>query len=217
MQTRTFGRLGWPVTEIGYGMWGMGGWSGIGRRGVARRARPVRRARLQLLRHRLGLRRRPQRAVARPDAAPAPGPAPVRRHEGAAEEPAVARDAPRTRWPTCSRPITSASTPRRASEPGRGDDRPAAVARLDRRVGRRRRAGAGGRGSEAGGTDPGFGISINRWEPANVLRRARDRRSSTPCRWSTTSSTRRPRTSCSPRARAWTWRSSRACRSTRAA
>jgi aryl-alcohol dehydrogenase-like predicted oxidoreductase len=28
MQTRLFGRLGWPVSEIGYGLWGMGGWSG---------------------------------------------------------------------------------------------------------------------------------------------------------------------------------------------
>jgi aryl-alcohol dehydrogenase-like predicted oxidoreductase len=28
MRFRTFGRLGWPVAEIGYGMWGMGGWSG---------------------------------------------------------------------------------------------------------------------------------------------------------------------------------------------
>src|SRR5262245_49008961 len=28
MHTRTFGRLGWPVTEVGYGLWGMGGWSG---------------------------------------------------------------------------------------------------------------------------------------------------------------------------------------------
>jgi aryl-alcohol dehydrogenase-like predicted oxidoreductase len=28
MQTRTFGRLGWPVSEIGYGLWGMGGWTG---------------------------------------------------------------------------------------------------------------------------------------------------------------------------------------------
>ena len=25
---RTFGRLGWQVSEIGYGLWGMGGWSG---------------------------------------------------------------------------------------------------------------------------------------------------------------------------------------------
>lgn len=28
MEYRTFGRLGWRVSEIGYGMWGMGGWSG---------------------------------------------------------------------------------------------------------------------------------------------------------------------------------------------
>ena len=28
MQTRRFGRLGWQVSEIGYGMWGMGGWTG---------------------------------------------------------------------------------------------------------------------------------------------------------------------------------------------
>jgi aryl-alcohol dehydrogenase-like predicted oxidoreductase len=28
MQYRTFGRLGWSVSEIGYGMWGMAGWTG---------------------------------------------------------------------------------------------------------------------------------------------------------------------------------------------
>ena len=28
MQYRTFGRLGWQVSEIGFGTWGMGGWSG---------------------------------------------------------------------------------------------------------------------------------------------------------------------------------------------
>ena len=28
MQYRTFGRTGWKVSEIGYGMWGMGSWSG---------------------------------------------------------------------------------------------------------------------------------------------------------------------------------------------
>ena len=28
MHTRTFGRLGWPVSEVGYGLWGMGGWTG---------------------------------------------------------------------------------------------------------------------------------------------------------------------------------------------
>jgi aryl-alcohol dehydrogenase-like predicted oxidoreductase len=28
MKTRTFGRLGWQVSEIGYGMWGLAGWTG---------------------------------------------------------------------------------------------------------------------------------------------------------------------------------------------
>ena len=28
MQQRTFGRTGWSVSEVGYGMWGMGAWSG---------------------------------------------------------------------------------------------------------------------------------------------------------------------------------------------
>ena len=28
MQYRRFGRLGWPVSEIGYGMWGLAGWTG---------------------------------------------------------------------------------------------------------------------------------------------------------------------------------------------
>ena len=28
MRTRRFGRTGWQVSEIGYGMWGMGGWTG---------------------------------------------------------------------------------------------------------------------------------------------------------------------------------------------
>jgi aryl-alcohol dehydrogenase-like predicted oxidoreductase len=28
MHTRTFGRLGWQVSEVGYGLWGVGGWTG---------------------------------------------------------------------------------------------------------------------------------------------------------------------------------------------
>jgi aryl-alcohol dehydrogenase-like predicted oxidoreductase len=28
MRTRTFGKTGWTVGEVGYGMWGMASWSG---------------------------------------------------------------------------------------------------------------------------------------------------------------------------------------------
>ena len=28
MRNRTYPRTGWQVSEIGYGMWGMGGWTG---------------------------------------------------------------------------------------------------------------------------------------------------------------------------------------------
>ena len=28
MRERRFGRTGWRVSEVGYGMWGMGGWTG---------------------------------------------------------------------------------------------------------------------------------------------------------------------------------------------
>lgn len=28
MQYRTFGRIGWQVSDVGYGMWGIGGWTG---------------------------------------------------------------------------------------------------------------------------------------------------------------------------------------------
>jgi aryl-alcohol dehydrogenase-like predicted oxidoreductase len=36
VNNRPFGRLGWPVSEVGYGMWGMGGWTGSDDRESAR-------------------------------------------------------------------------------------------------------------------------------------------------------------------------------------
>ena len=56
---RTFGRTGWSVSEIGYGMWGLAGWTGSDDAEYAGDTRAGRRAGLQLLRHGLGLWRRP--------------------------------------------------------------------------------------------------------------------------------------------------------------
>ena len=95
---------------------GWPGWTGSDDDETIGRARAGRRARLQLLRHRLGLRRRPQRAAARP-----PGAQPSRQ----ASSTSPPRSRPRTasgprgagsRSTTASRPTTSASMPRRACE-----------------------------------------------------------------------------------------------------
>src|SRR5262249_13101101 len=60
----------------------------------------------------------------------------------------------------------------------------------------------------------GVGVSVNRWEPANVVRTLRTGLIDA-ARSSTTSSTRPRRTSYSPCAGSWASRSSPACRSTR--
>ncbi len=48
MRSRRFGRTGWQVSEIGYGMWGMGGWTGSDDEESLRALDRVFRARLQL-------------------------------------------------------------------------------------------------------------------------------------------------------------------------
>ena len=65
MQYRVFGRTKWRVSEIGYGMWGMAGWTGSDDEESRSVAGSRRRAGLQFLRHRLGLRRRQEREAAR--------------------------------------------------------------------------------------------------------------------------------------------------------
>ena len=94
MRERVMGRLGWPVGEIGYGMWGLAGWSG-GRDDDE--LAPV----ASTWRSQLGCNffdtawaygARAQRAAARPAACRGhPGPAAVRRDQDPAEEPPVAR------------------------------------------------------------------------------------------------------------------------------
>ena len=65
MKYRRFGRTGWQVSEVGYGMWGIAGWTGSDDDDRSRALAAVGRARLQLLRHGVGVRRRAQRAAPR--------------------------------------------------------------------------------------------------------------------------------------------------------
>ena len=143
MRYRTFGRTGWQVSEIGYGMWGMGGWTGSDDEESLRAL---------------------DRALALGcnffDTAWAYGQGKsetllgeaLRAHRGAAAYVATKIPPKNMKWPGkaeypvaghLSAAITSASTPRRASQNlGVRHDRPAAVPRLERRLGRRRRAGS---------------------------------------------------------------------------
>ena len=66
MNYRRFGRTDWQVSEIGYGMWGMGGWTGSDDEESLRLIATLRRSRLQLLRYRVGVRRREKRGTAGP-------------------------------------------------------------------------------------------------------------------------------------------------------
>ena len=77
-----------------------GAWAGGPTRTTTSRggARPGRRARLQLLRHRVGVRQRQERAAPRRDAAAPSGARAVRRDQGPAEEHDVARRRDYVRW-----------------------------------------------------------------------------------------------------------------------
>ena len=149
MRYRTYPRTGWSFAEIGYGMWGMGGWSGsddeqsLGAldEAIALGCNVFDTAWAYGDGHSEQLLGETLRRHA--------GPAALRRHEDPAEEPPVAgpgHDADRRRLPARPHPRVHREEPR---EPRRLDDRPAAVPRLERRVGRRRRLEARGRGPQA--------------------------------------------------------------------
>ena len=199
MRTRTFGRTGWQVSEIGYGMWGMGGWTGSDDEES-----------LQALDRAIALGCNffdtawaygagPQRDAARPGAARASAARPLY----------VATKIPpkNMKWPaqggvrrraTCIRPITSASTPRRAS-------RILGVRAIDLQQFHV--------WSDAWADDDGWQRAVDDLKRRGAGARLRHQRqplgsrptccarsrpgSSTACRSSTTSSTRRRRTSCS--------------------
>jgi hypothetical protein len=136
MQFRTFGRTGWQVSEIGYGMWGLAGWTGNDDNAIQRSLDLSVELGCNFFDTAWGygagkseqilgslLRNTPAKNCTRPPRfrpKTLPGP-------------------PGAAFPStnASRPTTSANTPKRASEPGRGNHRPPAVPRVGRRLGRR--------------------------------------------------------------------------------
>ncbi len=89
MRRRTFGRTGWQVSEVGFGMWGMGGWTGSDdAESVASLELAVKRGVNFLDTAQAYGDGHSERLLGRLLAAhPAPS---LRRHEGAAKEPPVA-------------------------------------------------------------------------------------------------------------------------------
>ena len=152
--------------EVGYGMWGMAGWTGsadeesftsldrrIARRNFFDTAWAYGDSHSERL---LGatLKRHPAAAL--------------HRHQDSAEEPPLARAPAHAR-----RGVSFRLHSRVRKEPDqhrRVDTRPATAARLDRRVGRRHALATGPRALKDEGLVRALGISINRWQPENVLR-----------------------------------------------
>ena len=207
MQYRTFGRTGWQVSEIGYGMWGMAGWTGSDDEESPAVARSRGGAGLQLLRHRVGLWRRPQRAAARRAAEAPPRQTPLHGDEDSAEEPQVAgarRVSAAGRLPGRLHPRVHREEPaqHRRRRPWTCSSSTSGTTR-----GRQTTSGSA-RSSDLKREGPGPGHR-HQHQPLAAGERpegARDRSDRLPSRSSTTSSTRRRRTSCSPSASAATSR-----------
>ena len=164
MRTRTYQRTGWPISEIGYGMWGPRRLDGLGRCGNGRVTRGGRPPGLHVLRHGLGLRRgrhasgcwrQAAQEIIRNLACGWPRKVPAEERaldsaDGFALDEVFPPDHVR------------AFTERSLEEPRRGRHRRPAVPRVERRLGRTR---IGCRGtledSEAGGQGPVAGASAS--------------------------------------------------------
>ena len=135
-------------------MWGMGGWTGSDDAESSKIARSRRGARVQLLRHRVRVRHGQEREAARRDAAASRRerlyiatkvPAKNMKWPGSADVPAS------DTFPYRAHHRVHAEEPREPRHRQRG---PSAAARVERRVGRRRRMAARGRRAEAPEADP---------------------------------------------------------------
>ena len=151
MRHRRFGRTGWQVSEMGYGMWGMGGWTGSddeeSRRSLDRAIELGCNFFDTAYAYGLG---RSETAAGRGAGAPL-GDEAVHRDEGAAQKPEMARPrrhADRRRLPLRLHHRDDGEEPRQSR---RRDRRSPATSCVERRVGGRRRMEKSGAGSEAAG------------------------------------------------------------------
>ena len=171
MRYRTFGRTGWQVSEVGYGMWGMAGWTGSDDEQSFE-----------------SLDRAIELGCNFFDTAWAYGDghserllgATLKRHPGKRLYIATKIPPKNRKWPAQPSYPARRRLPRRLhsrvhreepAEHRRLHARPAAAPRLDRRVGRPTIAGSGRCArSRTKAWCAHSGISVNRWQPANVLR-----------------------------------------------
>ena len=178
-------------------MWGMAGWTGSDDEESRAVARPRRRARVQLLRHGLGLRRGRSEQLLGELLKRHPGQAALHRDQDPAEEPQVAGAAgvsARRRLPRRLHPRVHREQP---AQPRRADASTCSSSTSGATPGRTTTLAARGRVAEGRRAGP---RDRHQHQPLAAGERAEGARapiSSTACRSSTTSSTRRPRTSCS--------------------
>ena len=90
MKYRKLGRTGFQVSEMAHGLWGMSGWSGSDDQESLAALQLATDTGLQLLRHRLGLRRGQERRPAGRNSVAEPREALVRGFENPADESQVA-------------------------------------------------------------------------------------------------------------------------------
>ena len=170
MHYRRFGRTGWTVSEIGYGMWGLAGWTGgDDDESDAALERSVELG-CNFFDTAWGYGAGQERADPRPVARE------TLRQSGSTPRP---RSRPRTsrgrragdsRSTTASRPTTSANTPRRAWRTWASPRSTSSSSTSGKTPGRATSAGsARSTTSSAQGLVRAVGVSVNRWEPANVL------------------------------------------------
>ena len=111
MQYRTFGRTGWKISDIGYGLWGMSGWSGSDDQAVRRRPPALRRRGCTFFDSAWAYGEGKSDRLLGDLLEANPGTPPVRRFEDSTQAISSGRRCRRIPTPKSSRPNTSSATP----------------------------------------------------------------------------------------------------------